>query len=440
MFDEKLDFPLTFRLRSDHNGTMPQTRITNTILRIRYHVLRISVSFSLIILAFLHFPFLHSAFAADHTYYIHSDQLGSVMAVTDESGNSVKQIAYAPYGKDAQIKTAQSQVIEKGYTGQIKDNNTTLSYYNARYYDPILSRFISADSVQGGNRFAYVGGNPISKSDPSGNRVLEDEDMRSTTQLNFGQIDPVISTQNNNTSNFAASPISAGLPISRTNSSNITNANQSPLSTSNIPRTGRQPLPFNHQSYRNGNYSINLDFDDPYFQQLGASLGVTTTISGSEYDYAVQLGRNIYKDIPYAQDYTDYENAPAEDQPQIYNQIMTTRNNLKTFSNLLKNNKAVCEEQSIAYAYFLNQSGIPAEVMHLPDVHHAVVSATVDSKIAIFDATNGVYGLLDSSKSLPLQVDQVYHEQLPLMLSYPQQYQPNSIIHVITHYYPGLTN
>lgn len=114
------------------------------------------------------------ALAGDHTYYIHTDHLGSVVAVTDETGNSSQQTSYTPYGKETTL-SSQSKPIERGYTGQIKDQNTTLNYYNARYYDPILSRFISADSVQGGNRFAYVGGNPISHGDPSGNMKTESE-------------------------------------------------------------------------------------------------------------------------------------------------------------------------------------------------------------------------------------------------------------------------
>ncbi len=44
-----------------------------------------------------------------------------------------------------------------------------LDYYGARYYDPRLGQFTSADSVLDGlNRYAYVGGNPETKTDPSG--------------------------------------------------------------------------------------------------------------------------------------------------------------------------------------------------------------------------------------------------------------------------------
>jgi hypothetical protein len=51
-----------------------------------------------------------------------------------------------------------------------------LYYYNARYYDPAIGRFISADSIiqdfanpQSYNRYSYVQNNPLKYIDPSGN-------------------------------------------------------------------------------------------------------------------------------------------------------------------------------------------------------------------------------------------------------------------------------
>jgi RHS repeat-associated protein len=56
-----------------------------------------------------------------------------------------------------------------GYTGQRADAATGLDYYNARYYDAVAWQFASADSMQDGlNRYAYVGGNPETASDPTG--------------------------------------------------------------------------------------------------------------------------------------------------------------------------------------------------------------------------------------------------------------------------------
>ena len=63
-----------------------------------------------------------------------------------------------------------------GYTGQRRDTGLgSLMFYNARYYSPLLSHFVSADSIVPGagnpqalNRYAYVLGNPLKYTDPSG--------------------------------------------------------------------------------------------------------------------------------------------------------------------------------------------------------------------------------------------------------------------------------
>src|SRR5579884_263138 len=61
----------------------------------------------------------------------------------------------------------------KGFTGQYNDSLTGLDYYGARYYDPVVGVFLSADTVQGNpqgmNPYAYVGGNPETYYDPTGN-------------------------------------------------------------------------------------------------------------------------------------------------------------------------------------------------------------------------------------------------------------------------------
>ncbi|MDA1097154.1 MAG: RHS repeat-associated core domain-containing protein, partial [Chloroflexi bacterium] len=56
-----------------------------------------------------------------------------------------------------------------------------LYFYNARYYDSGLGRFISADTVvpgignpQAWNRYSYVLNNPLRYTDPSGHYSAED--------------------------------------------------------------------------------------------------------------------------------------------------------------------------------------------------------------------------------------------------------------------------
>ncbi len=61
------------------------------------------------------------------------------------------------------------------YTGKERDDSTDLYFYEARYYDATLGRFISADTIvpdpfdpQAFNRYAYVENNPIKYIDPDG--------------------------------------------------------------------------------------------------------------------------------------------------------------------------------------------------------------------------------------------------------------------------------
>ncbi len=58
------------------------------------------------------------------------------------------------------------------YTDQLLDSEMGLLYYGARWYDPLADQFTSADSVQGDpsgmNPYGYVGGNPETFVDPTG--------------------------------------------------------------------------------------------------------------------------------------------------------------------------------------------------------------------------------------------------------------------------------
>jgi len=118
-----------------------------------------------------------------NTRYMHGDHLGSISVITDEQGQVVERLRFdvfgAPVNLDGTAKAMGSSHTSRGYTGHEMDASTGLINMNARLYDPILGRFLSADTVVPGagnmqnfNRYAYVNNNPLAYTDPSGHWSL----------------------------------------------------------------------------------------------------------------------------------------------------------------------------------------------------------------------------------------------------------------------------
>src|SRR5574340_1185448 len=108
--------------------------------------------------------------------YQHPDHLGSASRATDALGTQVRAFWYDPYG--SQAATSGSATVKYQYTDKEHDQ-TNLYDYGARYYDPALGRFLSADSLlpnlydpQQLNRYGYARNNPAKLIDPSGHQVM----------------------------------------------------------------------------------------------------------------------------------------------------------------------------------------------------------------------------------------------------------------------------
>ncbi len=135
--------------------------------------------------------------------YFHPDHLGSTSVLTDDNGVSEQDVAYYPYGA-TRSNTGTADVAYK-YTGKEQDNSTGLYFYEARYYDPVLGRFISPDTIvpdpenpQALSRYSYVLNNPLQYIDPSGNNpILPTFDfsmflnvgLNPTSRFDFGLLD-----------------------------------------------------------------------------------------------------------------------------------------------------------------------------------------------------------------------------------------------------------
>ncbi len=115
------------------------------------------------------------AFSAETIEYIHTDALGSPVAVTDASGNVIERTVYEPYGAvvGGQVKDG------PGYTGHVSDAATGLSYMQQRYMDPQIGVFLSVDPVVAYqqpllqfHRYRYGNGNPYRFTDPDGRQPI----------------------------------------------------------------------------------------------------------------------------------------------------------------------------------------------------------------------------------------------------------------------------
>ncbi len=99
-------------------------------------------------------------------YYCHTDPLGTIKALSDINGEVVKTFEHEPFGKESMVTGELDE--ESRFTGKSLDS-TGFYYFNARYYDPTLGRFISADPAkQGLNWYVYCNNNPLSFIDPTG--------------------------------------------------------------------------------------------------------------------------------------------------------------------------------------------------------------------------------------------------------------------------------
>ncbi len=108
-----------------------------------------------------------------HTY-LHKDHLGSSTIMTDDSGFETESTQYMPFGSP---RPGSGEITDTSYlfTDQEFDTENGLYNYNARLYDPVIGRFISADTIvpqpfnpQSLNRYTYCLNNPLIYVDPSG--------------------------------------------------------------------------------------------------------------------------------------------------------------------------------------------------------------------------------------------------------------------------------
>ena len=109
----------------------------------------------------------------DTLNWLLSDHLGSASITTTADGTWFSELRYSAFGETRYSSGITS--TDYRYTGQLQQADINLYYYNARYYDPALGRFVQSDTMvprvgssEAMDRYSYAANNPIIYNDPSG--------------------------------------------------------------------------------------------------------------------------------------------------------------------------------------------------------------------------------------------------------------------------------
>ena len=137
---------------------------------------------------------------------------GDIIEVLDEEFNVVAEYTYDAWGVVRVNNLTEEKIGDINpyrYRGYYYDTETNLYYLNSRYYNPVLGRFISADSFLGANGdileynlYIYCSNNPIVYSDPSGMIAIADDVAIGLGLIVIGGAAAVLSTPQGKKSNF----------------------------------------------------------------------------------------------------------------------------------------------------------------------------------------------------------------------------------------------
>ncbi|HEX2062137.1 MAG TPA: RHS repeat-associated core domain-containing protein [Thermoanaerobaculia bacterium] len=117
--------------------------------------------------------------SSEKVRHFHLDHLGTPRLITGNGGAVIAERTYSAFGRALDVDSTPPPDERAQFTGHERDS-FQLDYMHARYYDPMVGRFLSVDPggvdprrPQSWNRYSYVLNNPVNLTDPTGRCVWD---------------------------------------------------------------------------------------------------------------------------------------------------------------------------------------------------------------------------------------------------------------------------
>lgn len=156
---------------SHHNSNSEEDQMMSRIHQSARRLVQMLLCFALL--------WVGAAAQAQIVTYFVNEPSGTPVLALDSSGAVVWREYYRPYGVKLNNATASAN-NRLWFAGKPYDSSSGLSYMGARYYDPLLGRFMGVDpatanpeQIHSVNRYAYANNNPYRYVDPDGHSPLD---------------------------------------------------------------------------------------------------------------------------------------------------------------------------------------------------------------------------------------------------------------------------